>query len=889
MPYGLGRRLRNLCATFRDRFSDALELYPDIRAALLALEGAVQDHFPVKPGCKLRRSFGTKRIRQLQQRARRAKKASEAAQAKLQAITVGKASYKNATTPEFLAKVALSWPTTCARSFAGSWRDLVGVGVAGCSRTHINSVRNAFAEVLQEMRGKQCASVIASAAPAPVPISAASAPRSAALAPSFACAAILHIHDEASLRLRSSASTDTQAPSRSRSSKVQQHVIQVFARDKEPVHWPAELHPLADKSAKVLATSLHTTLRSVVDSVCPALGSVATSDRPWLIHWLVGDGIGTNEAAAKILFAWLRNQTLPGRTRYFVVVVKCANHQANLVIGSVVSGRIALLGTRCAGLLGTSLACRPQSNASGSAAAEVCGAVVRLFKYLISDYYSEYLANLQDICKRVSIGESSPLRQLQRQKWWNMQRLYGPSVLPDELLDCLNGELGDWTHCFTSAASAPDGSAAQAPATLDQVRSQLVEVLRSRVLVVDEQPTLTRMFTFQCHVECLLLLVLLGIAPELLQARGYIPRERARKRLAKVFHFLTEDGTMQYLKRTVLALQLVGHTHSICAQLLEDSEPLLVRLSKGAVAEAASTDMHRIFGLLHLDPDLDVSACVAVLLGAAVEVCLRFQHYKQWPYQAWKLSRVYNPDGHRAACVAFLNMPEEMLDFGFGLPLRKLCTAARSEVESIRFLLSEDVQSAIVVSFRASAASSLPAERAFAVTKRSEAPRLCHVATASRNQILRQHLRQRQSLLDAAESSAALLRQSLKLNIVNLAWQLKPELGKAALEGNQEMTKAFVKQHASKLEAEIQRRRDVAKELVDRTLDDEMPVTQAAWVSWFREHQAEFNTRMAEAGARRKAANRRMVAAPDTPQPVHRLSVQRGPVKVSVEVQRGFQ
>ena len=36
---------------------------------------------------------------------------------------------KNRMTPELLAKVSLSWPTTCARGFAGAWQDLVGVYV----------------------------------------------------------------------------------------------------------------------------------------------------------------------------------------------------------------------------------------------------------------------------------------------------------------------------------------------------------------------------------------------------------------------------------------------------------------------------------------------------------------------------------------------------------------------------------------------------------------------------------------------------------------------------------------------------------------------------------------------------------------------------------------
>ena len=91
------------------------------------------------------------------------------------------------------------------------------------------------------------------------------------------------------------------------------------------------------------------------------------------MHWLVGGGISTNETAAKILLAWMKKQPLPAGVRYFLVVVKCANHQANLAIGSAVSGKTALVGTRCAGRLGrTPLADRPASHSSQSAASQVC-------------------------------------------------------------------------------------------------------------------------------------------------------------------------------------------------------------------------------------------------------------------------------------------------------------------------------------------------------------------------------------------------------------------------------------------------------------------------------------------------------------------------------------
>ena len=66
----------------------------------------------------------------------------------VQELTVGhQKTRSNRMTPEFLAKVSLSWPTTCARGFASAWQDLVGVGVTGCGRDAITRIQGAlFAE-----------------------------------------------------------------------------------------------------------------------------------------------------------------------------------------------------------------------------------------------------------------------------------------------------------------------------------------------------------------------------------------------------------------------------------------------------------------------------------------------------------------------------------------------------------------------------------------------------------------------------------------------------------------------------------------------------------------------------------------------------------------------
>ena len=237
---------------------------------------------------------------------------------------------------------------------------------------------------------------------------------------------------------------------------------------------------------------------------------------------LVGDGINTNEAAARILLSWVQHMKLPSGFRYFLIVVKGANHQVNLAIGSVVSGRVARLGAEYVLSL-SNAACADKGSVMKSSAPhkQVCGAIVRVFKYLISDYYADYFANLQELVCSLTLCDDSDHRQECLKRWSDMASLYGESVFPDGLLECLNGGLDQWTHF---SADASPGSLAR----LQSVQSRLCEVLRHRILVVDEHPTLSRMFTFQKHVECFLLLHLLGILPKLVKFRAAQPREKSK-------------------------------------------------------------------------------------------------------------------------------------------------------------------------------------------------------------------------------------------------------------------------------------------------------------------------------------------------------------------------
>ena len=160
-------------------------------------------------------------------------------------------------------------------------------------------------------------------------------------------------------------------------------------------------------------------------------------------------------------------------------------------------------------------------------------------------------------------------------------------------------------------------------------------------------------------------------------------------------------------------------------------EPLLVRLARNSPSKTISSELFRLAGRFHLDADMDVSVAFALLLAVVIELIIRFEEYSQWPYLAYTLCSKYNPDGYIAAYMHFFQIPDEQLDEELGLPLRRLASRAGStDTQRLQYMISPSVQSALALALESSVASSLPVERAFAATKRSEARRLCHVSTA---------------------------------------------------------------------------------------------------------------------------------------------------------------
>ena len=261
--------------------------------------------------------------------------------------------------------------------------------------------------------------------------------------------AVLHIHDEAAVRLRSFAKDDAAAPGRGRSSSVQCHVVNLFAAPGAQHPILVELDPLASKSGESLATSLNNVFLPLAALARRGVDAVAADARIFLVHIVVCDAVSANEKAARILLARHTSVAPAAEVHYFLMMVKCANHQTNLVVHSAVDGFAAKIGARQAA---TSLApgaadSMPERNASNDAKTAphrlACGAIVRLFKYLINAYYSEFYASLVAHCETLRIivyDDLAAQRDAAKEdlKAAALEELYGDGVFPKGLRKVLN-------------------------------------------------------------------------------------------------------------------------------------------------------------------------------------------------------------------------------------------------------------------------------------------------------------------------------------------------------------------------------------------------------------------------------------------------------------------
>ena len=185
--------------------------------------------------------------------------------------------------------------------------------------------------------------------------------------------------------------------------------------------------------------------------------------------------------------------------------------------------------------------------------------------------------------------------------------------------------------------------------------------------------------------------------------------------------------------------------------------PLLVRLCCGAAQELAAERRTAILRNLHCDPSIDVGATMSVVLGAGVEIAVRFEKYKRFPFRLCFLIRTWFPVTYIDQVKAFLKTDRKFLDLGLSLVLQSIAIAKGGSDAAVDFLQSEPVQDVLIEFVLRCEVTSLPAERLFNCVKKWETSKLVLAGNVSCDLILQRFARDRRE--GSCEIQAALDKQ----------------------------------------------------------------------------------------------------------------------------------
>ena len=672
------------------------DAHPRTTTALNALLCALAAEFPYLRAPRQRMPLMARYRKQIRRLKRQVTKLNAELQRHVSTKTVG-----GRVSQEWLTRVFLAAPHASARALAHSFRAVAGTDESTVSRAAISKIKDAWIEMYKEMSFTSARGLVGTH------LASAKGPDA------VRAFQLVHVQDEADIRLRSSEAREgPSVPRRGRASKVQSHVVTLVAGGQRR-EIPTELDALGDKTAPTLATSLEAILRRVVVGVLPQSSAHCSSAREeevevWMMHILIGDGIPTNLAAAKLMWASVAERPLGSRVRYFLLVVKCATHQAALTAKAAVTGSFA-------------------NAAGGELYKSMCGTAVRLFKYLVNDYYEEFCSTARD-------WVSTQLRVLAhgngaRQLATGLQDLYTAHVIPDEMLSLWNCGLGSLSHVLDEGKDP-----AEQRATLVWRFSQF---LIGTLLKVDSRPTLTRFFTFRENIDRMLAMHLIGAPSRVIKLVSTKPREENKKRLTLVHGFFSHAEAAQTLRRASLALQLSGGVEALTARrTVHSEEPMIVRLSKGAAQDLVVQRLRRLFAALHQGPVLDSAAATCVLLLTAADLVVRFNVFLSYPFKLCRMCRLWFPATRCQNISEFLHEAADNLDVGVGLVLQQLAWAQGSEVLALGWLSSAPIQGPLQQLCEEALSTSLDVERQLGQVKQWEMSKSTNIATASRNMIV---------------------------------------------------------------------------------------------------------------------------------------------------------
>ena len=262
---------------------------------------------------------------------------------------------------------------------------------------------------------------------------------------------------------------------------------------------------------------------------------------------------------------------------------------------------------------------------------------------------------------------------------------------------------------------------------------EFVQWIVTQLMHVDSCPTLSRFFTYRDCQDRMFVMKLIDMVKHALRVRKTKPRKENQKRINSVLNFYGHPESYQTLAVGCITFQLTGGIEAVVSEVPKiredkygdeapdaDEPPPLVRLCHGEAEDIINARLQRIIASMAAgdDPRIEVGATTGVILAVSMELILRMRRYQEYPFKLCLLSKTHCPDKHLTHINEFLNLPDERLDVGCGLEIRKEAWKCGNETAATNWLLSDPVQAMLDRLVEVILTNSLEAERRHAQIKK---------------------------------------------------------------------------------------------------------------------------------------------------------------------------
>ena len=143
---------------------------------------------------------------------------------------------------------------------------------------------------------------------------------------------------------------------------------------------------------------------------------------------------------------------------------------------------------------------------------DIIGVSVRLFKYLLTDYYDEFVFSVNEWvvrCLKVLPAGHADVDAARHVRTLQLQVLYTKHVLPDKMVEWFNNGLDHLSHVVHTAKTQQD-----ADAETRRLIGEFVKFIVRHLLHVDSAPTLRRFFTCRDCLDRMLAMKMIYMAKD---------------------------------------------------------------------------------------------------------------------------------------------------------------------------------------------------------------------------------------------------------------------------------------------------------------------------------------------------------------------------------------